>query len=157
MTEPGQGAVEGRSFTRSSQALACIMVAAVLWQGWHALNRADSEPLDRTTTVLLGLGLASLLACLAFILTSRTRIDDTHIVQTGIWPRKVALAKISQLKMIHVPRLTWLISPRLVVRTGITGWYVFHAADDAVIQRFWALSLRPYTPRPAAEASSENR
>ena len=149
MNAPVQGSVEGRSFTRCSQVLACLMVLGVLWQGWQALNRPGSAPLDRPTSVLLGLGLLSLLACLAFILTSRTRIDDTHICQTGIWPRKVAIAKISQLKMIHVPRLTWLIAPRLVVRTGLTGWYVFHAAEDAVIQRFWALSLKPFTaPSP---------
>lgn len=148
MTDAVQGSVEGRSFTRSSQWLACLMVLGVLWQGWLALNQPGSEPLDRTTSVLLGLGMLSLFACLAFILTSRTRIDDTHISQTGIWPRKVAIANISQLKMIHVPRLTWLIAPRLVVRTGLTGWYVFHAAEDPVIQRFWALSLRPYTASP---------
>ncbi len=145
MSEAVQGSVEGRSFTRSSQCLACLMVLGVLWQGWLALNQPGSEPLDRITSVLLGLGLLSLLACLAFILTSRTCIDDTHISQTGVWPRKVAIAKITQLKMIHVPRLTWLIAPRLVVRTGLPGWYVFHAAEDPVIQRFWSLSLRPYT------------
>ena len=146
MSEAAQGPVEGRSFTRTSQLLACLMVVGVLWQGWLALQRADAEPLDRSTTVLLGLGLFSLLACLAFILTSRTRVDDTHIIQTGVWPRKVAIASISQLKLIHVPRLAWLIAPRLVVRTGLTGWYVFHAAEAAVIARFWALSLRPFTP-----------
>jgi hypothetical protein len=149
MNDVVQGSVEGRSFTRCSQWLACLMVLAVFWQGWLALRHPGNEPLDRTTAVLLGLGLLSLLACLAFILTSRTRIDDTHISQTGIWPRQVAIAQISQLKMIHVPRLTWLIAPRLVVRTGLTGWYVFHAAEAPVIQRFWALSLRPYTPVPA--------
>jgi hypothetical protein len=148
MSEAVQGSVEGRSFTRCSQCLACLMMLGVLWQGWLALNQPGSEPLDRTTSVLLGLGLLSLLACLAFILTSRTRIDDTHISQTGIWSRKVPIAKISQLKMIHVPRLAWLIAPRLVVRTGLTGWYVFHAAEDPVIQRFWALSLKPYTVPP---------
>jgi hypothetical protein len=142
-------AVEGRSFTRTSQALACIMVAGVIWQGWLALQRPDAAPLDRTTLILLVMGMASLLACLAFILTSRTRIDGTHISQTGIWPRQVAIARISQLKMIHVPRLSWLIAPRLVVRTGLTGWYVFHAAEAPVIARFWALSLRPFTaPAP---------
>jgi len=148
MSDAVQGSVEGRSFTRISQCLACLMVLGVLWQGWLALNQPGSEPLDRTTSVLLGLGLLCLLVCLAFILTSRTCIDDTYISQTGVWPRKVAIAKISQLKMIHVPRLTWLIAPRLVVRTGLTGWYVFHAAEDPVIQRFWALSLRPYTTPP---------
>ena len=148
MSDAVQGSVEGRSFTRISQCLACLMVLGVLWQGWLALNQPGSEPLDRTTSVLLGLGLLCLLVCLAFILTSRTCIDDTYISQTGVWPRKVAIAKISQLKMIHVPRLTWLIAPRLVVRTGLTGWYVFHAAEDPVIQRFWALSLRPYTASP---------
>ena len=79
MSDPVQGSVEGRSFTRCSQLLACLMVLGVLWQGWLALNQPGSEPLDRTTSVLLGLGLLSLLACLVFILTSRTCIDDTHI------------------------------------------------------------------------------
>ena len=39
MNDVVQGSVEGRSFTRCSQWLACLMVLAVFWQGWLALQR----------------------------------------------------------------------------------------------------------------------
>jgi hypothetical protein len=90
--------------------------------------------------------LVVVLACLGYICWSRVRMDDTHIEQTWVWRKRVAIAEISQLKLIYVPYMSWLIAPRLVVRLGVTGWYVFHAADRRVLQRFYQLALRGANP-----------
>ena len=51
------------------------------------------------------------------MMTSRTRFDGVSIEQTWIWNKKILVAEITQLKLVSVPGLNWLIVPRLMVRT----------------------------------------
>ena len=149
----GEGAVplnappaEGTAFTPTIKALAVLLVLGIavyvvrLWpeQGWLTLGWQSLGFMAATLVVVL--------ACLGYICWSRVRIDDTHIEQTWIWRKRVAIAEISQLKLIYVPYMSWLIAPRLVVRLGVTGWYVFHAADRGVLQRFYQLAVRGANP-----------
>jgi hypothetical protein len=69
------------------------------------------------------------------IMTGRTSCDGRTIEQTWLWRKKVSLADITQIKLISVPGLNWLVVPRLVVRTGY-GLTTFHAGDPAVYSRF---------------------
>lgn len=80
------------------------------------------------------------------IMTSRTRIDATHIRQSWLWGKQVALADITQLKLIHVPMLAWIITPRLLVRTGSVGMTTFQAADPRVLAAFRRLAYGEDTP-----------
>lgn len=73
------------------------------------------------------------------ILTGRTSCDGQAIEQTWLWRKKVSLADITQIKLISVPGLHWLVVPRLVVRTGF-GLTTFHAGDPAVYARFKLLA-----------------
>ena len=138
--------VEGAAFTPPIKALAVLLVLGIavyvvrLWpeQGWLTLGWQSLGFMAATLVVVL--------ACLGYICWSRVRIDDTHIEQTWLWRKRVAIAEISQLKFIYVPYLSWLIAPRLVVRLGVTGWYVFHAADRRVLQRFYQLAVRGANP-----------
>jgi len=149
----GEGAVplhapplEGAAFTLTIKALSVLLVLGIavyvvrLWpeQGWLSLGWQSQGFMAATLVVVL--------ACLGYICWSRVRIDDTHIEQTWVWRKRVAIAEISQLKLIYVPYLSWLIAPRLVVRLGVTGWYVFHAADRRVLQRFYQLAVRGANP-----------
>ena len=149
----GEGAVplyapplEGAAFTLTIKALSVLLVLGIavyvvrLWpeQGWLSLGWQSLGFMAATLVVVL--------ACLGYICWSRVRIDDTHIEQTWVWRKRVAIAEISQLKLIYVPYLSWLIAPRLVVRLGVTGWYVFHAADRRVLQRFYQLAVRGANP-----------
>lgn len=74
------------------------------------------------------------------VLTSRTRCDGQCIEQTWLWRKKVRLADISQIKLISLPGLSWLVVPRLVVRTGY-GLTTFHAGNAALFSRFKLLAL----------------
>ena len=138
--------VEGAAFTLTIKALAVLLVLGIavyvvrLWpeQGWLTWGWQSLGFMAATLVVVL--------ACLGYICWSRVRIDDTHIEQTWLWRKRVAIAEISQLKFIYVPYLSWLIAPRLVVRLGVTGWYVFHAADRRVLQRFYQLAVRGANP-----------
>ena len=138
--------VEGTAFTPTIKALSELLVLGIavyvvrLWpeDGWLSLGLQSLGFMAATLVVVL--------ACLGYICWSRVRIDDTHIEQTWIWRKRVAIAEISQLKLIYVPYMSWLIAPRLVVRLGVTGWYVFHAADRGVLQRFYQLAVRGANP-----------
>ena len=145
-SHPSATAVEGTAFTPTIKALSVLLVLGIavyvvrLWpeDGWLSLGLQSLGFMAATLVVVL--------AWLGDICWSRVRIDDTHIEQTWIWRKRVAIAEISQLKFIYVPYMSWLIAPRLVVRLGVTGWYVFHAADRRVLQRFYQLAVRGANP-----------
>jgi len=138
--------VEGAAFTPTIKAMSVLLVLGIavyvvrLWpeDGWLSLGLQSLGFMAATLVVVM--------ACLGYICCSRVRMDDTHIEQTWIWRKRVAIAEISQLKLIYVPYMSWFIAPRLVVRLGVTGWYVFHAADRRVLQRFYQLAVRGANP-----------
>ncbi len=98
--------------------------------------------------VLATIAVALLLVVVDYvwILGSRTVIDECRIRQTWLWDKQMEFADIVQAKFIYLPRLTWLIAPRLVVRTRNKGTLVFHCATPAVLRRLARLSLGPLLP-----------
>ena len=151
MTEP----VQGPSYTWAARALALLAMVLVAQQAWQVWQGLDASP-DSTTWIFLGLGAAALLYGLAHIWMARTLVDDTHIRQHGLFQSEVEIARLSQVKLIYIPYLTWLIAPRLVVRSGGLRSWVFHAADRAVLQRFWQLAHDAQLPPSAPTASSDS-
>lgn len=144
--------VEGPAFGWSARGLALLALVALAWQAHSAWLGFDTRP-DRLTWTLLGLGGLGLLYGLGHIWLTRTRVDATHIRQRGWSHTEVEIARITQIKLIYIPSLSWLISPRLVVRSGGFRRCVFHAADRAVLQRFWQLAHDAQLPRTAAPPS----
>ena len=138
-TEP---AVEGAAFTPLVKGTAAALMAgmaAYAWRAGDSLRGAGGVP----TSALLFLGLLAAMAafCFWWILISRTRVTATHLHQTWWNDKRVALSEVTQTKLILIPGLTWLIAPRLVVRTRSTGSVVFHAAERPVIAAFARISL----------------
>ena len=123
-----------------------VMMCAVAWQALEAWSTFQEQP-DRVTLTLLGLAGLGLLYGLGHIVMTRTRVDATHIRQLGWSHTEVEIARITQIKLIYIPYLSWLVSPRLVVRAGGMRTWVFHAADRALLQRFWHLAHDAQTPR----------
>ena len=70
---------------------------------------------------------------------STTHISDTHIYQTWMFKKKVAIKEIAQCKLIYVPFFSWIITPRLVVRVGMANFFVFYASNSQVLEKFLAL------------------
>lgn len=134
-------AVQGAAFTPLVKACATLLVAGMAHYGTRSIDAFENAAGDWSLWLFLGLLALVVLYCFWWMLVSRTTVTATHVHQTWWVDKQVAIADISQTKLILVPGLTWLISPRLVVRSHRGGSTVFHAAEPAVIAAFARLSL----------------
>lgn len=132
---------EGAAFPLPVKALASLLVAALVFWGVRAADQIVGTGWSAGAMVFMATTLCVIGLCYYWIMCSRTAIDATSIRQTWLWPKRVALADITQAKFIYVPHMRWLIAPRLIVRARGLGMFVFHAADDKVLQKFANLSL----------------
>ncbi len=129
----------GPSFPMATRLLASLMVAAVLVWGVMAAQTVAWAEVATANALFLTAVLAVLLYGYWVVLTSHVTVDAHSISQTWLWHKQVRLAEVSQLKLLHVPGLAWLLVPRLVVRSGI-GVTTFHAGHPAVLARFQRLA-----------------
>lgn len=133
--------VEGAAFPLAVKLLASALVAALVFWGIQAFDQLTGAAWSTPAALFIGVTLCVIGLCYYWILRSRTAIDASNIRQSWLWPKQVALADITQAKFIYVPYMHWLIAPRLIVRARGRGLFVFHAADQRVLQRFAHLSL----------------
>ena len=133
--------VEGAAFPLAVKMLASVLVSALAYWGAQAFDQMTGAGWSTSAVLFMGVTLGVIGLCYYWILRSRTAIDAISIRQSWLWPKHVALADITQAKFIFVPYLDWLIAPRLIVRARGRGLFVFHAADQRVLQRFAHLSL----------------
>ncbi len=132
----------GPSFPIFVKVLATAWMLGLLLFGVLALTGPSQAPAKALTSAEWGFLVAvGMVIASGYwgILTSRTSIGDQYIEQTWLWRKKVNIAEISQVKLISVRGLEWLMAPRLVVRTGF-GLTTFHAADPTVLHRFRLLA-----------------
>ena len=132
---------EGPAFTRGVKALATALMIGVVVYGAQAAPAFFARRASWPAFMFMMLALGFVIVCFVAMLRSRTRIDRTHIHQTWISDKRVALKDITQIKLIYVPGLTWLIAPRLIVKTRSPGSIVFHTADRRVLEAFARLSI----------------
>lgn len=132
---------EGPAFSIAAKTIATALLAALAWSGVSAAPQLVAHRGSVVQWLLLSLALAAITIVYFWILRSRTAIDSTHIRQTWLWPKEVAIAEVTEAKFVYVPYFAWLIAPRLVVRAGSKGRFVFHAADRRVLEAFARLSL----------------
>lgn len=125
--------VEGASFSPVMKGLSTLLVLGLLVGGWRALEQGAWQQWDSSARLLIGGVMLVVLCGYWGILSSRTSVDGRCIRQSWLWHKEVQLADITQLKLIHVPGLTWLVAPRLVVRAGALGLTTFHVADAQVL------------------------
>ncbi|MES2975079.1 MAG: hypothetical protein V4757_15805 [Pseudomonadota bacterium] len=138
---PVVAAVEGPAFPLLVKLLASVMMAALLVWGLRVADEvlATSWSPGAAAVLLVAIGLVVL--CYYWILRSRTTIDATHIRQTWMWNKEVALSDVAHIKFIAVPYMSWLIAPRMVIRARGRGVLVFHTADPEVLRAFARLTL----------------
>ena len=136
--------LEGPAYSRPAKAMATLLVAALVVTAVRNAGLLDAGAWPAAAKASLGIIAAAVAVCYYWILVSRTSVDATHIAQTWLWPKRVALADVVQAKFIYLPGLAWLIAPRLVVRArGRNAATVFPAAAPAVLREFARLSLGP--------------
>ncbi len=140
---PTGGTVSGPAFSRPFKALAvgivggCAVWLFLLWQSGQlsSTGRWQSNGLGWTVAAM-----ALLSWTLWAILTSRTTLSSTALLQTWIWNKSVDLNDLAYCKLIRVPGLEWLIAPRLYVRTLMGKISVFYAARGPLLAEFERLS-----------------
>ncbi len=126
-------AIEGPSFSVSLKGLASLSMLALAAAGANMVAQGAWSQMDGSSQWLVGAAMLILVAAYGGILTGRTSIDGQRIRQTGLWAKEVRLADVTQVKLIAVPGLAWLIAPRLVVRAGGLSMTTFHVADQHVL------------------------
>ena len=141
---------EGAAFPFGVKALASVLMAALVFWGIQAFDQLTGAGWSTPAALFMGVTLCVIGLCYYWILRSRTAIDSSSIRQSWLWPKQVALTDITQAKFIYVPYMRWLIAPRLIIRARGRGMFVFHAADDKVLQRFARLSLGTLAPDPTS-------
>jgi hypothetical protein len=127
---------EGAAFPLSVRLLASALVAATAYWGFLTHEQWMGPGWTAPSALLFGTALALVAWCLVWMWRSRTRVDADGIVQTWIWTKRVRWADVTQARLVGVPGLEWLITPRLVVRPRGGGVLVFHSAERRVITAF---------------------
>jgi hypothetical protein len=127
------GSIEGPSFSNAMKALATASMLALAVAAWNAVAQGVWGAMDGSSKLVIGAAMIIIAAAYGGMLTSRTSIDGDRIRQTGLWTKEVRLADLTQVKLIALPGLTWLIAPRLVVRAGGLSMTTFHVADGKVL------------------------
>jgi hypothetical protein len=138
---PENANIEGPAFTVLVKGLAGVLMAGVVVYGMRGLDDLAADRRNWPLLCFAVLLMAIAAWCFWWILKSRTSVSATHVRQTWWNDKGVAIADITQTKLILVPGLTWLIAPRLVIRTHGPGSIVFHAAEPRLIAAFARLSL----------------
>ncbi len=135
----GDWVVEGPSFPPAVKALATMLMLTLLLWGAMALAEPAGPQPDAQGWGFLAAAAGVVVLGYWGIVSSRTRFDGRVISQSGLWRKQVWLVEVTQVKLICVPGLSWLIVPRLVVRTGF-GLTSFPAGDPAVLAQFRRLA-----------------
>jgi hypothetical protein len=137
---PIQQPMRCRAFSRSFQALACVIVA---WCSYWLFSLWSSGQLSVGSGKVASTGMYWYLSALALmvytlwcILTSVTTLTATSLDQDFVWNKHVDLRDLAYVKLIRVPGLDWLIAPRLYCRTLLGKFSVFYASDSAMIREF---------------------
>lgn len=146
----GGSVLEGASFAVGTQWLATALVLALAVMAWRNLDHLLVRQLITSMSALALIAVAIVAVGYWGVLYSRTTIDGLEIRQSGLLPRRVALADIGQLKLIRVRRLEWLVTPRLVVRARGSGLSTFYCADPNVLQAVEQLAYGD-SPPPATK------
>jgi len=138
--------VDGPAFPMAVRLLATAMVAGMA--GWGLAIRAElgAAGWNLTAAVVVGGSAVLVVWCLVWMWRSRTWVDGEGIHQTWIWDKHVRWDQVAQARLVGVPYLSWLITPRLVVRPRGGGVMVFHSADRQVLEVFAAYAALGVPP-----------
>ena len=130
---------EGPSFPVTIRFLATAIMAALAAAAWPVLERGVLS-WDLSFQLALGFGVVFVLVGYLSIMTSRTGIDGRRIYQTGLMSKEMPIRNITQVRLVHIPGLRWLIVPRLVTKAGVLRSASFPTADDRVLRAFELLA-----------------
>jgi hypothetical protein len=140
MTRPVTGIqpLSGPAFPLAVRLLASALVAGLLYGALRSRTELLGVDWNGWTAAVVGSAMLMTIWSLVWMWCSRTGVDTRGIHQTWIRDRHVAWQDISQARLVAVPFLEGLVTPRLVVRPRGGGTMVFHSADPQVLGVFAA-------------------
>lgn len=128
--------VQGRAFPLAVRWLATALTAGTLYWGLRSQGALATAEWSLPAALVTGGALLLVIWCLVWMWRSRTSVDAEGIHQTWIWDKRVRWDEVAQARLVGVPYLSWLVTPRLVVRPRGGGVLVFHSADPQVLAVF---------------------
>jgi hypothetical protein len=119
--------------------IATLFIIALFWLS--VTSPLPISQIESTWEVYFGLTIPLLICAygFGFILRSKTTITNEKIIQSWIFNKEVLLKDIIQVKLIQVRLMSWILVPRLILRTH-RGVYVFQTADARVLENFGQLA-----------------
>lgn len=134
--------VRGRSFSRGHRAVALIASIWLATLTWQALPKASQ--LQWPELAALAFFVVVLATGLVYVWTATTTVTDHYIEEQWLFTKRINLTEIVKCKLIDIPRLRWLITPRILVKTDGISTYTFRVADEAVLTQLKEI-LRRHT------------
>lgn len=135
-TPAAEPVIHSEAFSPSFKVLAVLItVGCAAW----LVAMARSGLLGQGGNQTLGWFAAAVLLMgwtLWHILRSKTTLSTQLLHQSWIWDKQIARADIAYARLIRIPGLTWLVAPRLYVRTMEGKFAVFYAAERPMIAAF---------------------
>lgn len=150
MTGSSGRIVRGPAFIPLIKIGASILVGALFFYVFNRLTTLGWEHIDSVTLGLYALATAMCAWVGYWIVFGITTVTDTYIEQTWLWKKRVELSQVTYAKLIYLPYLSWLIAPRLVLKTGLSV-YVFHGATRELVEAFAAITLGPLAKQSPAQ------
>jgi hypothetical protein len=127
---PG-GAVEGPSFSPFFQLVATAIVGGSGWWLWRVWSQLGGGLGGNGGWFLAAWAMMAL--SWWHVLVGRTRIAAGGITQRWVWNKHLPLAELAAIKLLRVPRLEWLIAPRIYAQTLGGKFKVFYIASPELI------------------------
>ncbi|WP_326533928.1 hypothetical protein [Pseudorhodoferax sp.] len=139
-------AQDSPAFPRAARMLAVILLADLVLLGlWQAPKLMQAE-WSATGLVVFATATVMVLWMGTWIVRSRTRLLDGELSQTWVWTKRVRVADVASLKLVHLPWLERIVAPRLLVRRRGGGVTWFHSADPQLLIAFSLLVAQQHMP-----------
>ncbi|MDH4416701.1 MAG: hypothetical protein QE485_05705 [Acidovorax sp.] len=133
---PTGGEVVGSAFSTTFRVFATVIVGGcTIWFAQLWSRGALGSGVSNGTGWFIA-GLALMAWTWWSIMISRTRIHASGLHQRWVWDKAMAFDDLAYVRVIRVPGLSWLIAPRLYVRTLAGKFTVFYGATPGLIAEF---------------------
>ncbi|MFT4193028.1 hypothetical protein [Ottowia sp.] len=129
-------ALESAAFPAGVRALAAVLLAGLLLFGLWLSPRFAQAQWSAGGLALFAAAALMVLWMGAWIVRSRTRLEDGELSQTWVWHKRVHAADAASVKLVDIPGLRQVVAPRLLVRRRGGGMTWFHSADPRLLTAF---------------------
>ncbi|MDR2155818.1 MAG: hypothetical protein LBE78_12485 [Burkholderiaceae bacterium] len=130
--------MQSAAFPIGVRALCALMMIVLAGYGLRLLPRLLHASWPGSGVALFAVALLIVLWIGFWILRSRTQLDGDDLHQSWLWPKHVRAADVASVKLVDMPGLRQIVTPRLLVRRRGGGMTWFHSADPQLLRTFCA-------------------